>query len=231
LSHVQPISRGAFAQVEADDAEGQRPVRLLSGGKPLGRRCVQHPCRAGTSLFTDSFLPLVALIFWIGSRWLVDLRYSVNDFFVILQASVFGATQAGGVFAFVPDASKAQQAATDVIRLLDQRPKIDLESTEGKVSHAAARGHLRFDNVSFGYVDSSLPSSNPADAEFFTFSATLLAQDLSSCVTSPSTLPLGPTSLSSVPPVAESRRRSSSSSASTTPSQEPSPSTASPSRT
>lgn len=231
MSHVQPISRGAFAQVEADDAEGQRSVRLLSGGKPLGRRCVQRPCRAETSLFTDSSLSLTALIFWIGSRWLVDLRYSVNDFFVILQASVFGATQAGGVFAFVPDASKAQQAATDVIRLLDQRPKIDLESTEGEVLNPAARGYLRFNKVSFGYVDSSLPTSNPADADLFTFSATLLAQDRSSCVTSPSTLLLGHTSLSSAPLVAESPQRSSSSNASTTPSREPSPSTASPSRT
>ena len=69
-----------------------------------------------------------------------------------MQSTVFGATQAGNVFAFVPDMSSARNAGSDIIKLLDSIPEIDAESKEGKVvDYNVVKGHLRFDNVHFRY--------------------------------------------------------------------------------
>jgi ATP-binding cassette, subfamily B (MDR/TAP), member 1 len=63
---------------------------------------------------------------------------------------MFGAIQAGNVFAFVPDVSSASGAASDIINLLDFMPEIDSESTEGKV-HKNVEGHIRVEKVYFRY--------------------------------------------------------------------------------
>ena len=63
---------------------------------------------------------------------------------------MFGAIQAGNVFAFVPDVSLARSAAKDIITLLDSRPGIDAESTEGKVPQDV-QGYIRVENVHFRY--------------------------------------------------------------------------------
>ena len=58
--------------------------------------------------------------------------------------------QAGNVFQFVPDMSSANEAAADIITLLDSMPAIDAESPEGKVPRDV-RGRIRFENVHFRY--------------------------------------------------------------------------------
>jgi ATP-binding cassette subfamily B (MDR/TAP) protein 1 len=71
---------------------------------------------------------------------------------VCFQSTTFGAIQAGNVFSFVPDISSAKGAGSDIIKLLDSRPEIDAESTEGKVlAEKAVQGHIRFENVHFRY--------------------------------------------------------------------------------
>jgi len=55
------------------------------------------------------------------------------------------------VFAFVPDVSSAHGAASDIIELLDARPEIDSESTEGKVLQDV-KGHIRLQDVHFRYT-------------------------------------------------------------------------------
>ena len=54
------------------------------------------------------------------------------------------------MFAFVPDISLARGAASDIIQLLDARPDVDAESTEGKIPHDV-KGHIRFEDVHFRY--------------------------------------------------------------------------------
>jgi len=65
---------------------------------------------------------------------------------------VFGASQAGNAFAFVPDVSSAKAAGSDIIKLIDSVPEIDADSKEGKVvdSHVI-KGRLQFDNIHFRY--------------------------------------------------------------------------------
>ena len=58
--------------------------------------------------------------------------------------------QAGGIFEYVPDMSSAHAAASDIIQLLDARPEIDAESTEGKIPQNV-KGHIRLQDVHFRY--------------------------------------------------------------------------------
>jgi len=60
--------------------------------------------------------------------------------------------QAGNVFSFVPDISSAKGAGSDIIKLIDSRPEIDAESTEGKkVPTENLRGQIRLENIHFRY--------------------------------------------------------------------------------
>jgi ATP-binding cassette subfamily B (MDR/TAP) protein 1 len=54
------------------------------------------------------------------------------------------------VFQFVPDISSAKSAGSQILRLLDTRPEIDSESTEGHVPQNV-RGQVQFENVHFRY--------------------------------------------------------------------------------
>ncbi|KAH9984144.1 P-loop containing nucleoside triphosphate hydrolase protein [Russula vinacea] len=92
----------------------------------------------------------IALVFWYGSRLVSYQEFTSKQFFTGLMASVFGAIQAGNVFAFVPDISSASGAASDIIRLLDARPEIDSESNEGKIPQNV-KGHIRLQDVHFRY--------------------------------------------------------------------------------
>jgi ATP-binding cassette, subfamily B (MDR/TAP), member 1 len=44
----------------------------------------------------------------------------------------------------------ARSAASDIIQLLDARPEVDAESTEGKVLQDV-KGHVRFQDIHFRY--------------------------------------------------------------------------------
>ncbi|EIN12733.1 P-loop containing nucleoside triphosphate hydrolase protein [Punctularia strigosozonata HHB-11173 SS5] len=93
---------------------------------------------------------VIALTFWYGSRLVSELEFSTTDFFIGLTSTVFGAIQAGNVFSFVPDMSSAKGAGSDIIRLLDSRPEIDAESTEGNVPKDV-QGRIRFEDIHFRY--------------------------------------------------------------------------------
>ena len=66
------------------------------------------------------------------------------------QSTTFGAIQAGNVFSFVPDISSAKGSGSDLIKLIDSRPEIDAESTEGG-KPVTSRGQIRFEDIHFRY--------------------------------------------------------------------------------
>lgn len=95
---------------------------------------------------------VIALVFYIGATWIADGVYPINAFFTVLNSVVFASIQAGNVFNFVPDASKAKSSATAILKQIDMRPEIDAESPEGKmVDSATLQGNLAFDHVHFRY--------------------------------------------------------------------------------
>jgi len=58
--------------------------------------------------------------------------------------------QAGNVFAFTPDISQSKSASEDIIRLLDAKPEIDSESSEGKTLEEVT-GRVELRDVHFRY--------------------------------------------------------------------------------
>jgi len=64
----------------------------------------------------------------------------------------FGSIQAGAIFNFVPDISSAKGAGSDIIKLLDTDPKINVESSGGKqILEDQVHGKICFDNMHFHY--------------------------------------------------------------------------------
>lgn len=95
---------------------------------------------------------VIALVFYVGAIWLADGRYGTAAFFTTLAATVFCAIQAGDMFQYVPDASKAAGSAQNTFVLLDNQPKIDALSSEGAQPPAPDRpGHVSLHNVKFRY--------------------------------------------------------------------------------
>ncbi|KAF8575980.1 ste6-like protein [Ramaria rubella] len=102
------------------------------------------------SLSQAAMFFVISLVFWFGSKLVANLEIDTKQFYTTLMSTVFGALQAGNVFAFVPDISSAQGAASDIINLLDSTPEIDAESSEGKTPENV-QGHIRLEDVHFRY--------------------------------------------------------------------------------
>ncbi|KAG1878637.1 P-loop containing nucleoside triphosphate hydrolase protein [Suillus tomentosus] len=153
------------AQIACEAAAAIRTVASLTREEhclSLYRQSLEGPLRKsiGTALWSNMLFALsqgmafwvIALVFWYGATLVSQLEISTQSFFIALMSTVFGAMQAGNVFAFVPDVSSAKGAANTIIRLLDSTPTIDAESTEGKsVPSQHIKGRIQLDNVHFSY--------------------------------------------------------------------------------
>ncbi|KAI0073491.1 P-loop containing nucleoside triphosphate hydrolase protein [Panus rudis PR-1116 ss-1] len=151
------------AQLACEAAASIRTVASLTREEDCLRlysESLEEPLRRSnrSALYSNAIYALsqsmafyvIALVFWYGSRLVSFFEISTFHFFVALMSTTFSAIQAGNVFSFVPDVSSAKGAASDIIDLLDSRPEIDAESTEGKVPQNI-QGRIRFENVHFRY--------------------------------------------------------------------------------
>ncbi|ORY92878.1 P-loop containing nucleoside triphosphate hydrolase protein [Leucosporidium creatinivorum] len=93
---------------------------------------------------------IIGLISWYGSQLLVKGELDARKFFITMMAVVLSAIDAGAMFSYVPDMSKARGAAAEAINLIDAVPEIDAEDPSGK-SFDACTGHIRFKDVHFRY--------------------------------------------------------------------------------
>jgi ATP-binding cassette subfamily B (MDR/TAP) protein 1 len=91
-----------------------------------------------------------ALIFYYGGNLMAYEGYSQKQFFTVFTAVVIGSQGAGRIFAYAPDFAKAAAAGQNIIRLLERRPLIDSQSTEGETI-SAVEGHIEFQHVQFRY--------------------------------------------------------------------------------
>ncbi|EUC60222.1 multidrug resistance protein [Rhizoctonia solani AG-3 Rhs1AP] len=151
------------AQVACEAAGAIKTVASLTREQDccdIYSRSLEGPLKRSnrTALYSNAFYALsqsmiffvIALVFWYGSKLVGSREYSTDAFFICLMSTTFGSIQAGNVFMFVPDMSSAKGAANDIINLLDSRPEIDAESTEGKPI-ANVTGRVVLEDIHFRY--------------------------------------------------------------------------------
>ncbi|KAF9254844.1 ste6-like protein [Marasmius fiardii PR-910] len=153
------------AQLACEAAASIRTVASLTREEDCNRlysKSLEEPLRKSnkTALWSNGLFSLsqsmmffvISLVFWYGSIIVSRLEITVFKFFIGLMCSTFAAMQAGSVFTWAPDISSAKGAASSIVTLLDSKPDIDAESTEGKpVDQGSVVGRLQFDNVHFRY--------------------------------------------------------------------------------
>ncbi|KAF8755102.1 P-loop containing nucleoside triphosphate hydrolase protein [Rhizoctonia solani] len=132
------------AQVACEAAGSIKTVASLTREKDCCdnySRSLEGPLQRSnrTSLYSNAFYALsqsmtffvIALVFWYGSKLVGSQEYSTNAFFICLMSTTFG-------------------CCNDIINLLDSRPEIDAESTEGKPMPNAV-GRVVLDDIHFRY--------------------------------------------------------------------------------
>lgn len=93
---------------------------------------------------------IFALVFWYGGKLMLNMEYTVLQFFIVYAAIINGAQSAGAIFSFAPDMGEAREAALLLKSFLNRVPKIDNWSTEGiNVNHLEGKVELR--SVRFNY--------------------------------------------------------------------------------
>ncbi|KAF2274424.1 leptomycin B resistance protein pmd1 [Westerdykella ornata] len=95
-------------------------------------------------------LLIFALVFWYGGKLMLDMEYTVVQFFIVYAAIINGAQAAGAIFSFAPDMGEARAGATLLKSFIDRVPKIDHWSTEGKRVDDF-QGRICLHNVRFTY--------------------------------------------------------------------------------
>ncbi|TIB97937.1 P-loop containing nucleoside triphosphate hydrolase protein, partial [Wallemia mellicola] len=160
---------GAIRTVASLTREGQ----ALEEYKTLLRTPLRNSIR--TSLWSSAIYGLsqgmaflvIALIFWYGSQLIMNLEIELEDFYVCLMAVVFSSIQAGNVFTFVPDVSNARGGAARILKLLDTKTEIEIETTSQDGKHLdTVEGHITFEDVHFRYpTRSDVPVLRSLDLE------------------------------------------------------------------
>ncbi|GAA5829569.1 hypothetical protein JCM3766R1_001228 [Sporobolomyces carnicolor] len=158
-------SHAQSAQMACEAASAIRTVASLTREEDCSRMYAEYldaPMRTSNqvAIWSSALYALsqslsfwvIGLIFWYGARQLADGNVTQRDFFVAMISVVFGSIQAGNVFSFVPDMSKARGAASTFVTLVDSRPEIDAEDPSGEqFDLAQSQGHIRFENIHFRY--------------------------------------------------------------------------------
>jgi ATP-binding cassette subfamily B (MDR/TAP) protein 1 len=95
---------------------------------------------------------IFALVFWYGGRLMLNMEYTVVQFFVVYSAVINGAQGAGAIFSFAPDMTETRSAANLLKSFLNRVPKIDHWSTAGeKIPPNGLQGKISLQDVHFTY--------------------------------------------------------------------------------
>ncbi|XP_076435076.1 ATP-dependent translocase ABCB1-like isoform X2 [Babylonia areolata] len=92
-----------------------------------------------------------ASAFMLGAYLIEESEMDFEDVFLVFSAIVFGAMALGNASAFAPDAGKAQVSAQRIIKLIDNVPSINSQSTEGRTLPNGFRSEVVFKDVEFHY--------------------------------------------------------------------------------
>ncbi|KAJ3318973.1 GTPase-activating protein [Boothiomyces sp. JEL0866] len=150
------------AQVACESVAAIKTVQSLTRERTVHQRYKDQlvaPLRAGlkSAILNTPFYAfsncanflINALVFWYGGQLIAYEGYTIQHFFTVFVAIIFGAQGVGRVFAYAPDLTKAKDSGENIIKLLNRRPKIDSSQEGAKIENPA--GHVKLQNVKFHY--------------------------------------------------------------------------------
>lgn len=112
---------------------------------------------------------VLSLGFWYGSRMLEHGHITVERFFTVLTAVIFGSIQAGNVFNFAPDIEVARRAGAQIFRLLDRRNKIEPNQSKDDNPDPQDARHLAVGKEASKYLDEPLVATDGPPGAGVTF--------------------------------------------------------------
>ncbi|KAL4863045.1 hypothetical protein BDV12DRAFT_202473 [Aspergillus spectabilis] len=97
------------------------------------------------------YLATLGLIFWYGVKLLSQGEYSVETFFMVFIAVIFGGQAAGFLFGYTVNTTKAHTAANNIIHLLHSKPPINTSVPTQTLPPADPTVSIEFKDVHFAY--------------------------------------------------------------------------------
>ncbi|BEJ13587.1 hypothetical protein CspHIS471_0307610 [Cutaneotrichosporon sp. HIS471] len=99
-----------------------------------------------------TLLFITAAMCYMGSLWLAQGRYTTDKFFICFSAVILSSLQASGIFGSISTTSRAVPVLRDLFKLIDNKPEIDMTSSDGIMLDASqACGDIKLNNVTFRY--------------------------------------------------------------------------------
>lgn len=145
----------AAARTVASLTREAQVCRMYAKSLEEPMRISNHVAIRAQSLYAASqgvmFL-VIALVFYVGAVWIASGQYSTAMFYTSLTSVIFATLEAGDVFQYVPDASKAVSSARAIFEVIDNTPAVDANSINGIVLDSQqVQGHITIANVHFRY--------------------------------------------------------------------------------
>ncbi|KAF2008172.1 P-loop containing nucleoside triphosphate hydrolase protein [Amniculicola lignicola CBS 123094] len=144
-SSIRTVASLSLEQHLLDEYHEKLGQQALGNMKFVNTSAMLYAMSQGLSMF------IFALVFWYGGKLMMNMEYTVVQFFVVYSAIINGAQSAGAIFSFAPDMGEARGAARLLKSFLDRVPKIDHWSTEGKSIDGSLRGRVELQSVRFTY--------------------------------------------------------------------------------
>uniref|UniRef100_A0A915EIP5 ABC-type xenobiotic transporter n=1 Tax=Ditylenchus dipsaci TaxID=166011 RepID=A0A915EIP5_9BILA len=93
-----------------------------------------------------------AVAFWFASRLIVwDPSFDRGSVFTVFFAVMSGSTALGGALPHLTSVGSALGAARHVLKVINNKPRIDPYSTDGQMVNGKLRGAISFNNIHFAY--------------------------------------------------------------------------------
>jgi ATP-binding cassette subfamily B (MDR/TAP) protein 1 len=103
------------------------------------------------ALTESVYLATLALVFWWGTKLLSQHEYSVQEFFMVFVAVIFGGQAAGFMFGSTLTTTKAMGSAKSIINLLASKPPINTSAGKKNIQEKRSDMAVEFRNASFSY--------------------------------------------------------------------------------
>ncbi|EGG03843.1 uncharacterized protein MELLADRAFT_49384 [Melampsora larici-populina 98AG31] len=104
-----------------------------------------------------------ALMFYVGSQWVVEGKYSFEKMTQVFSLIIFSVTFAGQMISYVPSISRSARAFIDLLAILEM--SVESKELKGDIQLNRVKGSIQFDHVFFSYPLPDLQAEKEEDQE------------------------------------------------------------------